>query len=169
MRPPVSPSPISSTPAPIVNEPSPVASPTSPIASPIGSPVESPNDWDTIFEEGFEAESDNFQNAGNKIVSNEYHTGASSACIRRKQKLKSAQKIVSEYSDLMVDFYYYGQGMEDGQEERTLRTMNGIQELLLFQQMERTRHFSVLVVKATKEMIKSILMISPLAENLSKS
>ena len=78
-------------------------------------PVESPNDWDSIFEEGFEAELDNFQNAGNKIVSNKYHTGASSARVRRRQKLKSTEKIISEYTDLMVDFYYYSQGMEEGE------------------------------------------------------
>merc|ERR1712019_114013 len=122
---PVSPSPISSTPAPTVNEPAPVASPTSPIASPIASPVEGPNDWDTIFEEGFEVESDNFQNAGNRIVSNKYHTGASSARIRKKQKLVSAQKIISEYTDLKVDFYYYGQGMEDGESFILEIKMNG--------------------------------------------
>jgi len=103
---PVSPAPVNLTPAPIVS------TPTSPIASPVDSPVEDPSVWDVIFEEGFEDGSEYFNNMDKRIFDNPTTTG-SSARIKKKQKITSKRNTISDYSDLKVDFNYYGKGMEN--------------------------------------------------------
>jgi len=108
--------PVDPTPAPIVNSQPPMSTPTSPIASPIASPVEDPDAWEEIFKEGFENESEHFQNNvwTKRVKNNPTKTNESSARMKKKQKISAKQKNIVDYSDLKVDFSYYGKGMEDG-------------------------------------------------------
>merc|ERR1712232_568843 len=117
------PAPVSPTPAPVSPTPAPVSptlapvAPVAPIGSPVASPIASPvDDWELIFAENFEdaTDDDNF-NTNNRLVEGvSVAPGTWSARIKRTQKLMGKQVVISDYSELSVDFMFRGSGMEAG-------------------------------------------------------
>merc|ERR1711862_255915 len=97
----------------------PPVEPTSPPVEPTSPPVEDPDDWELIFEEGFESgDSEHFIKADKRIVSSD---GENIIRIKKKQKLISRQKTISAFSEVKIEFNYRGQGTETDDDKFALQ------------------------------------------------